>query len=79
VRTYNVPHVGGADEEDADVVAPLQVVDCCAVLANGGTSTVVDVVLVVDQAYPLTPVPCILCPQRVGCVTSVFGCQSMSA
>jgi len=25
--TYNVPHVGGADEEDPDVVTPLEVVD----------------------------------------------------
>lgn len=72
-RTYNIPHGGCAEDEDADVIGPLSIVKICAIAL--GTCAVPDAVDLVDEADLDDPVPRPFGGINVGLITCVFACK----
>lgn len=69
---YIVVHHGGTEKEDAVVVRELSLVDIGAVVLN--VSAIVNVVIrVTDESNTLHPIPSLLSPVGVGCVSSITG------
>lgn len=71
--THHIPHSGGAEEIDTDVVRPLQMINSRAIVAN--TRAIKDVVSRINQADFIRPVPDLLSPFIIGGIAGVFAWQ----